>query len=217
MELKTDVNQSAKTLVGYVEGATMGRDRMFDAVALEATQASIYSIVDGKNMNIQGRFPFNDDDIVSLGVKITKNGNNTIGIFALDGLFSDQDIFLEDLYLHVIHNLKTAPYTFDAPKGIFNDRFVLRFKNTSTLSDELILSDTNLVEIHTGSFIEIKSTSKSNIKSVVIYDILARKIVDKENINQREVMIQALNRNSAPIIVLIELEDGYKVSKKIIF
>ena len=217
LELKTDVNQSAKTLVGYVDGATMGRDRMFDAVALEATQASIYSIVEGKNMNIQGRFPFNDEDIVSLGVKITKSGSNTIGIFALDGMFSDQDIYLEDLYLHVLHDLKTAPYTFDAPKGIFNDRFVLRFKNTSVLSDELFISDNNLVEIHTGSFIEIKSTSKSNIKSVSVYDILARKMLDEKNINQRELTLKSLNKNSVPLIVLIELEDGYKISKKIIF
>ena len=217
LELKTDVNQSAKTLVGYVEGATMGRDRMFDAVALEATQASIYSIVEEKNMNIQGRFPFNDDDIVSLGIKITKNGSNTIGIFALDGLFSNQDIYLEDLYLHVIHDLKTAPYTFDAPKGIFNDRFVLRFKNTSVLSNESFIANDNLVEIHTGSFIEIKSTSKNNIKSVSIYDILARKMIDEKNINQRELTLKSLNKNNVPLIVLIELEDGYKMSKKIIF
>ena len=97
-------NQSAKTLIGYVDGATMGKDRMYDAVALPSTETAIYSILDSKNMIIQGRYPFSDEDRVPLGIKITNSGINSVGIHAVDGVFQEQDIYLEDLYLNINNN-----------------------------------------------------------------------------------------------------------------
>ena len=43
-----------------------------------------------------------------------------------DGLFENQDVYLEDKLLNVIHNLKIN-YEFSTEAGTFNDRFQLRF------------------------------------------------------------------------------------------
>ena len=216
LDLNNANNQSAKTLVGYVSGATIGKDRMYDAVTLESTETSIYSIVDNQKMSIQGRFPFSENDVVPLGVKITKEGTNSIGIFAVDGLFNQQNIFLEDLYLNIIHDLKTTAYSFDSPLGVFNDRFILRFKDATLSTNEFVFNE-NEIQINSDQFIEIKLLSDKNIKSVVIYDILARKIFDKNDINNNSVIISSLNKNNAPLIVKIKLDNNIIISKKIIY
>ena len=67
-------------------------------------------------MVIQGRqLPFDPEDQVPLGINIPENGNYTIAISAVDGMFensTDQDIFLEDTYTGIIHDLRNSPYSF---------------------------------------------------------------------------------------------------------
>ncbi|NHN27346.1 T9SS sorting signal type C domain-containing protein [Flavobacterium jejuense] len=216
LNLNNAINQSAKTLVGYVNGATIDYDRMYDAVALESTESTIYSLVDNKKMSIQGRYPFSEKDKVPLGVKITKVGVNSIGVFAVDGIFDQQNIYLEDLYLNKIHDLKTTAYSFDSQVGTFNDRFVLRFKDIGLSTDEFVINEDE-IQINTDQFIEIKSLSNKNIKSVVVYDVLARKVFDKENISNNSFVISNLNKNNTTLIVKIKLDNNLVVSKKIIF
>src|SRR5690606_41988181 len=58
---------------------------------------------------IQGKaLPFLDTDLVPLGLVIPNAGNYTIAINSLDGLFesTNQDIFLEDTYTGIIHDLR---------------------------------------------------------------------------------------------------------------
>lgn len=40
---------------------------------------------------------------------------------------SNQNIYLEDKVLGVIHDLRQNPYSFTGTSGILNDRFVLRY------------------------------------------------------------------------------------------
>ncbi|WP_130736332.1 choice-of-anchor D domain-containing protein [Flavobacterium sp. J27] len=216
LDLITETNKSARTLVGYVSGATMGRDRMYDAVAIGSTEASIYSIINDKYLSIQGRFPFNDNDTVPLGINIVKSGLNSIAIFAVDGLFDQQEIYIEDLYSNTIHNLKLAPYNFNSDIGVFNNRFVLRFKDAALSNDIFVNTDEN-IQLITNQNIEISTLSGANIKSVIVYDILARKIIDKKNINNSKVIIDGLNKNNTTLIVKIELDDKVAITRKVIF
>jgi hypothetical protein len=54
-------------------------------------------------------------------------------------LFEDvnQAILLEDKQLNLIHDLRTAPYSFIATTGVNKDRFVLRYTNTSLNNNAL--------------------------------------------------------------------------------
>lgn len=216
LELINSNNQSAKTLIGYVNGATMGKDRMYDAVALPSTRTSIYSIVDSKSMAIQGRFPFNIDDTVHLGVKITNSGINSIGVFAVDGLFQEQDIYLEDLYLNVIHDIRATAYTFTAPIGEYENRFILRFK-TPLLSNTDFNLNENVVQVYSDQFIHVKSLTDVNIKSIQVFDLLARKVFEKSKINKASYIISYLIQNQVALFVKIELENNTIITKKIIY
>src|SRR5690606_31498265 len=132
-------------LVGYAEGATNGKDRMYDAVSGSGGMR-IYSILDDSDLLIQGRaLPFQDSDEVPLGVELLNNGIYKIGIAQVKGsLVSDaaQGIYLEDTYNNVIHDLRKTPYSFTGIAGNIKDRFILRYTNTTLSVDGPQLSDT---------------------------------------------------------------------------
>ena len=88
-------------------------------------------------MTIQGRpLPFDDSDLVPLGVHLNIAGNYKIAISFADGLFVDNSshIYLEDKLLGIIHDLRQAPYDFTSATGTFDTRFILRYTN-QTLGD----------------------------------------------------------------------------------
>lgn len=118
-------------LVGYADGASDAYDRAFDGVRFtDNNSITLYSMVQDKNLVIQGKaLPFNDLDQVPLGYKSTLNDTFSIRIDHFDGLFDNQNIYLEDRLLNIIHDLKLSPYVFTSGIGTFDNRFVLRYTN----------------------------------------------------------------------------------------
>ena len=118
-------------LVGYATGATNGFDNAFDGKSSDSNKyIDFYSINENTNFVIQGRaVPFDKTDKVPLGYRTTIEGTFTISIDEVDGVLATQPVFVEDKLTNVIHNLKNGPYSFTTVAGVFNDRFVLRYKD----------------------------------------------------------------------------------------
>ena len=123
-------------LVGYATDATNEFDRDFDGVRLtDNNSITFHSKIADRNLVIQGRaLPFSDQDQVPLGYKSTVNDTFSIRIDHFDGLFENQNVYVEDLLLNVIHDLKQSPYTFTSGIGSFDDRFVLRYTSDAFLN-----------------------------------------------------------------------------------
>jgi hypothetical protein len=210
--------ETTRMLVGYVEGATQERDRLYDAITDYKSAQNFYSLINDEIMTIQGRsLPFQDNDKVNLGIKASANGEFKIAIAEVDGLFKkgNQNIFLEDKKENVIHNLTVSPYSFNANQGIDNNRFVLRYTNpTLTNNDFENLLESVFVNSN-GNEIKIKSNVK-NIKSYEIHDVLGRRLDLKKNIN-KNTATSSVEKNNQTLIVKIMLENGYEVIKKVIF
>lgn len=215
VDLVNSAQQSVRTLIGYVDGATTGRDRVFDAFAPTAASQGIYSLVDNEHLLIQGRpTPFDENDTVQIGVNIPQAGEYKVAIAATDGIFvENQNVFLEDKILDVIHDLKLAPYSFLTEAGTFNNRFVLRYTNGALSSPEFDLSNTVLITANDTNVI-IRST-RENIDSIEVYDLLGRRILTKKNENSLEVSFAKSVKNQA-LIVKVQLENGEIVTNKIV-
>ncbi|WP_298118233.1 choice-of-anchor D domain-containing protein [Flavobacterium sp.] len=217
LDLINDSGSVIRTVVGYVPNATLEKDVMYDAFArIDGTQ-NFYSVIGDAKVCIQGRpVPFENSDLVPLGVAIPTSGNYTIAIAFVDGLFSDvnQNIYLEDKLLNIVHNLRSAPYTFNSTTGVFNDRFVLRYTNTALGNDEFDASQ-NVIVTTQSQNITIKSEIE-NITSVIIYDLLGRELVNKNKVNNNEIVLSNINARNQALIVKIILENGKIVTRKII-
>ena len=219
LDLVSSNLESVRALVGYVDGATNEKDRLFDADSSYKLGFNLYSILDEEILSIQGKsLPFADSDVVPIGIKVPTNGTFNIAIAAADGIFEsgNQTVYLEDKASNTIHNLSASPYQFDIVQGIHNDRFVLRY-NDATLSNTDFDSLNGTVSISVLSN-DIKINSlQENIKSIIVYDVLGRSLVSKNNINVKQSNINSLLKNNQPLIVKVVLDNDQIVTKKIIF
>ena len=129
LDLLSPNNVTNSILVGYVQNATNGIDRLYDGYDLSTDSSGFYSVLEGETMSIQGRaIPFLQEDTVPIGVIANEPGSHTIAINTLDGLFAsdDQNIYIEDTELNIIHDIRMSPYSFTINAGTHNDRFILR-------------------------------------------------------------------------------------------
>lgn len=112
-------------LIGYMTGATNGYDHQIDGKLFGYSGSALYSVIDNDKFVIQGRaVPFDEYDVVPLGIRIITAGSFKIKIAARDGLFSEgQSIFLHDKYLDTIFEITSNTYEFSSQAGEFNDRF----------------------------------------------------------------------------------------------
>lgn len=206
-----------QALVGYAETATLGLDRLFDGELVDVGNAiSIYTFADASKLSIQGRpLPFEVNDVVPLGYKSTINSTYAISLSGFDGLFVDQNIYLEDKELNVIWNLKQGPYTFTTAIGTFDSRFVLRYTDATlgTQNPEFNANDVVIYKNADNDF--VVTTSLFTMSSVKVYDIRGRLLIDKKDINASQTQFNGGSINQV-LLVQVTTVDGVKVTKKVV-
>lgn len=219
LDLISSTNVINRTVVGYVEGATDQKDRMYDAYTDYKNAQNFYSLINDEVMIIQGKsLPFKVADRVPMGIKIPSNGTYQIAIAAADGVFTSggQTVYLEDLLLNVIHNLSAAPYQFTTVPGIINNRFVLRYTDAALGNDSFEIVENGVAVATQNHEIHIKSQLEP-MKNITVYDVLGRLVFEKNNVNNTVFAIQNMVVSQQALIVKIILENGQAVSKKIVF
>jgi len=214
LDLKNSNNVTETALVGYIEGASMNSDSAYDALA-NPLDMGIYSFINNESFVIQGRsLPFDDNDQVSIGFNVPTAGTYSIAINTADGLFlGSQNIYLKDELLNTYHDLKSAPYSFTATAGVYNNRFKLVYKNTVLSNvafneNEIqIAKNKNIIDIVSGNEI---------MDNVKVYDIRGRLLVEKTKINANTISIDMNNIQDQVLIINIVTTEGVKVTKKIL-
>jgi len=218
LDLISETHGTNRILVGYASEATMERDRLFDAIADVADSQWFYSMIADETFNIQGRaLPFEDTDIIPLGVQLVEDGNYHIAIGAIDGLFEteNQTIYLKDNALGFTHNLTENPYSFSAETGVINDRFEIVFVTPQSLSvyeQEQLSNGLTIVELQDGR-IKFTASNGLDIKNVKIYDTLGRLLYDVEGNSSTEIY-NFSNLSRAAYIAQVTLSNDSVINKK---
>ena len=210
-------------LVGYIDGATNNYDAGFDGVTYDGNQfVDFYSVNNAVNLAIQGRaLPFVKQDSIVLGYKSTIAGDFQISIDHADGVLETQNVFLEDKTLNVLHDLRKGAYTFTTAKGVFNNRFILRYVDKNAVEEVAApvvseeLSNEVVASVKDG-VITVNSTVGA-LKTVVIYDVSGGILYQKDNVDSNELVIQQLISSHQVLVITIVLSDGTSLSRKVIY
>ena len=201
-------------MVNYKDGATNGFDRLYDGNSFTSNTIDIYSVLGDNNLVIQGRaLPFDENDVVPLGFRVTNAGNYSIAIDELDGLFSEnQNVFLRDKVLAIDHNLKLGSYSFNTAAGTFNNRFEIVY-----LSNLLGTNDpTNITTFASIANNLIRIESSELIESVKVFDI-AGKLINTYQLNGNvKDFTDSFNYPNGVYIAEIKLINNITVKKKLI-
>ena len=209
-----------RILVGYVSGATMDRDHMFDAITTLDNTQNFYSLIDDEIFVIQGRgFPFMDTDKIPLGMNIESPGQYHIGLVHVDGLFEneDQPIYLRDSYNNFIHDLRQSPYVFYSDAGLINDRFNIVYINETLDLDEADLSPQNLFiyEDENGHF-NLRVNESFRISIVEVYDLLGRKVLSSSDLMSSYARLNTSELSQSTYVVKVELDSGAMLVRKVV-
>lgn len=205
-------------LVGYIETATNGRDRLFDGELSDAGNViNIYTKIDNTKYSIQGRsLPFDVTEQLVLGFKSTAATSYTVRMSKVDGLFTQQPVYLEDTYLNVIHNLAVSDYTFATEAGTFEDRFILRYTDATLSNGDYVFSENALVVYKSEQNLVVNS-GKAIMAKVEIHDIRGRLLADQKAINATETRFTTLPQTNQILLVTVTDITGTKVTKKVHF
>ncbi len=208
----------AQMLVGYMSNATMGVDMGTDALFINDVATGLNSYLDAKAYAIQGRsLPFNNQDVVPLQFKTNVAGSHTISIDHVDGLFLlDQDIYLKDNLAGVTHDLKASPYTFTTETGTFNTRFEVVYTNEALGTDTTVFDANSMIIYKDGGNLHI-NTGTATIKTVQLFDVRGRLILEKNDVNAASTVISDLKVEEQMLIVKVTTTEGAKASKKVIY
>ncbi|MBU2922872.1 fibronectin type III domain-containing protein [Winogradskyella psychrotolerans] len=222
LDLIDSNNSALSLLVGYAAGATDAIDRLYDGHLLNDSNYQFYSTLNTpektNKLAIHGKaLPFEETDTIPLGFQTPTQGQYTIALNTVDGLFetTDQGIYLEDKVLDIIHDLRTSPYSFTTDLGTFEDRFVLRFNTDNSLSVTDLDANANL-DIRTLANAIVATATKSLIKTFELHDITGRLIHKKLNITAADYSYPTQNLSRGTYIVTVSLANGTTASKKLI-
>lgn len=203
-------------LVGYMATATTGIDAAMDGRFLELnTPTQLSSIISGQEFAVQGRPAFTASDVVALGFKTQTEGNYTIAIDHVDGLFADgQEVFLKDNVANTVHNLTNAPYNFVATTGTTNTRFEIVYE--STLATQNPVLNENMVTIYKQNQNLVVNTGAIQMNNVKVYDIQGRLLVEQKDVNAATAKL-AISSTNQVLIVKVTSKEGTIVTKKVVF
>lgn len=206
---------SDRTLVGYVQTATNGFDSFFDSNTMVSGNMAIFTMIGTEKYQIQGRsLPFNSNDEVAVGVHIPSAGFYNIALAAVDGIFSNQAIYVRDKDLNIIHDLRVGPYRFYATNGTRLNRFIIIYSTQANPTAKVTNEDELIVAVDQA--IAIQNTIQT-IDSITVYDTVGRIIGQFEGIKENEFTIQSLPKNNQPLILQVKLSNGVIKSEKIIY
>ena len=218
LHISGNSSQFKQTLIGYVEGATDGLDRGFDGTTAEAGNGvNIYTMVQSTKLGTQGMaLPFEETDVIPIGYRCTAAGTYTIALSNFDGLFTNQAIYLEDVVLGVIHDLKVAPYTFASTAGTHDTRFVLRFTN-QTLSVTDGTTPKNAVWAYVENGVIQVHSSEHNLQSVEIHDLRGRLLATKKGLQTTTTAFTSLSASTQVLLVRITTADGIVTTQRVVY
>jgi hypothetical protein len=223
INLETIDGVKSQLLIGFNNIGTDGFDPQFDAARYTSDNTinffSTGTDLRTERLAIQTRGELSSSEtIIPLGFTIDNLAISDllIKIDHFENLI-DTDIFINDLDLNILHNLKLSPYSFTHNTVETNtSRFKLIFRtNTLTNNDVNIDNDELIITRPNSNQIGLKTKNKSIIKKIAIYNTIGKQIWSSEH-NQTNIFIHPNINKSEILFFKVQLENKRILHKKFI-
>ena len=213
LDMTSEQGAFNQILVGFFDEATDGVDRGYDGLKNNGgSYISFYSNIDDSRYAIQSLGSFTQSKEVTLGFDTGIVRTFKIAISKIEGVLKDEDVYLVDNTLNIVHDLKQGPYEFEITEtGAYIDRFTLKFNN-SVLDIEDLEFSKDFVVINEDNTLRIKANQE--VSKLKVFDVLGRLLIDQEP-NESDFYLNTTNIKKGTILILnATMQDGSIVSKK---
>lgn len=167
-----------ESLIGFVDDATEGLDRLYDAPLFGSSSLAIASLIDQQPYAIQGLPALSNEISIPLAIRIEAAGAYTISLS--DQSLSDWNIYLHDHLLHkivAVNNIQN--YRFQSNGEQSNSRFTLTITKNILSTPSSELSKYNLRWDVDGLQI-IRNNQSLQQGALQITDISGRNLLNQE-------------------------------------
>ncbi|QOW10586.1 T9SS type A sorting domain-containing protein [Kaistella flava (ex Peng et al. 2021)] len=214
LQLTTPLDVVTTALIAYVDNATNGYEDGYDAQLLSVGSDALFTKVDQYKLGIQGRqYPLQTSDVVSVGASFYETGAYTLSISKSEGIFADgQNVYLKDKQTGMVINLSETAYTFQADKGLSEDRFEISYLPNATLGAATAVKENITVFKEGNDFVVQSNTQK--ITKLQVYDTAGRLLYSVQP-NAKEAIINGESLLRGIYVLKIDA-NGTVVTKKII-
>lgn len=217
LNLTNEQGAFKQILVGYTEAATNEFDLAYDGISFNGNTAlDFYSINEDKNLTIQANgLPFNDNDVFKLGFSTAAASTFVLKVDHADGFLQDKIIFVEDKVSQTLVPLATEGYKFTSEKGLFNDRFLLRFTDKNLSNSEFEKEKEELTVVKNSQVITVGLRNQI-LDELWLYSVDGKEIYHKKDIQKAHYSIQPLPISQQVAILKVKGWDGKVFSTKVI-
>ena len=173
--ISDEEQNESTTLIGFVEEATEGIDRLYDATKFFGQQdLNIYSIIENKPFAIQG-IPWKESLTLPIGIQKQNAGVLYVALEGEESLPLNQNVLLHDRFTDEYWNLET-PIQIQATEGKSEDRFEIVLQTESLLS----VQSPKLKVVTGATKIELSVDSGRPISEVMLIDMMGRVLLNQE-------------------------------------
>lgn len=216
LNFANDNGYFSQQLIGYTAAATNGYDKGYDGLHNNALNyVNFYSLIGSEMYRIQGRTAFDITDEVSLGYTTAVAGTFTISSPNQEGILAEIPVYLEDKATGYFYDLKMNPFTLETTAGTFNDRFVLRYTNTTLGATDFEAAAADVIAFGSNGMISIHSKQET-IASVTVLDVLGRIVLRKDKLTSNEIQFANPSQANQAFVLKITLANGMTVTKKVV-
>ena len=196
----------------------MGVDeKLYDGINFDNNEDDMYFLNSGAKLVIRGDGYFNITNSFPVGVALSAPGTIQFTLDGTENFDDNQNIYIYDNVTGIYHNIKTDIFEINLPAGNIDNRFSLRFLDTT-----LSVSNSNLENNLTVSFANNNNTLliKNNQTNIIVnavefYNLLGQSIKKVLVENQNNILIPVENTSAGTYIARIETNSGI-LSKKIL-
>ncbi|WP_367754919.1 choice-of-anchor D domain-containing protein [Flavobacterium sp. WC2430] len=189
----------------------------YDALNIDDSPSDMYLLNKENELAIEGEGYFDTNASYPIGIRNEVAGKISFNIDSLENFDESQNVYIFDKETNTYNSIKNTMYEVELPEGTFNDRFVLHF--SSMTSKTLGTTDFNLkngIKVIVNNGVTVQSDT-ALIKTILVYDLLGRKIDSYKKVNAAIQLLNHLNKTNSGLILRITLDNDEVISKKIIY
>lgn len=218
-KLNTIINNefTRQLALAFVPTATHGIDRGIDAKNMDESLPNDVSFwIDNSNYVIQG-IALDLSKKIALSVKVTSSTTFKFHVSEIVNFDGSQPIYLYDALDMSYHDIKNGSYEAAVTPGIYSDRFKISFTNETLGTDDFSKTEFYIMQDNKNQVLKALNPNTIIIKSFLLYDILGKAVVAKNNLAVEQNYNFSTSGLSAGIYIATFLTDeNQKITQKII-
>ncbi|SCY00995.1 Por secretion system C-terminal sorting domain-containing protein [Nonlabens sp. Hel1_33_55] len=187
--------------------ATRGIDRGYDGYQFDDQVDDMAFWMQNERFSIQGIGEVTGSIELPLYIKLKDNGTIKIGLDHIENLDDDQPVYLKDANTGVLHNLRESK--FESPflfKGQYKARFSIVFHGKSTLSNDTVESQENILVFtpQATDAIHISTPDTIVLDQVSLTNMLGQQVKNWEVNDSKEIVLSRNGIASGNYIVTMK-------------